>query len=142
METLSNDVESKTTEVLSLSALVEKTNQIAQMENERTSDKKMWDEDKQKELESLCAEIDSWKVLVEVRDKEVTMLRSEAQKREEEIEDKDNNIANLQKNIQSKDALISRLKTQQMTSLDKNRYGRRKSDELFSDLSSRGPSPI
>jgi len=126
---LSNDVESKTTEVLSLSAeLLEKTNQMAQMEIDRTSDKKIWNEDKQKELESLCAEIDSWKVLVEVRDSEVTILRSEAQKREDEIQDKDNSIANLKNNIQSKDDLISRLKTQQKR--------RRKSDELFSDLSS------
>jgi len=136
-ERLSNDVESKTTEVLSLSAeLLEKTNQIAQMESDRISDKKMWDEDKQKELESLCAEIDSWKVLVEVRDSEVTILRSEAQKREDEIQDKDNSIANLKNDIQSKDALISYLKTQQKTSLDRNAHGRRKSDELISDLSS------
>lgn len=136
-ERLSNDVESKTTEVLSLSAeLLEKTNQIAQMESDRISDKKMWDEDKQKELETLCAEIDSWKVLVEVRDSEVTILRSETQKREDEIQDKDNSIVNLKNDIKFKDALISQLKTQQKTLLYKNAHGRRKSDELFSDLSS------
>merc|ERR1719447_1089453 len=107
---------------------------MAQMEIDRTSDKKIWNEDKQKELESLCSEIDSWKVLVEVRNSEVTILRSEAQKREDEIQDKDNSIVNLKNDIKFKDALISQLKTQQKAI--KNTYARRKSDELFSDLSS------
>jgi len=136
-ERLSNEVESKTAKVSSLSTeLIKKTNQILQMEVETVSDKKMWDEGKEKELESLCAEIDSWKVLVKVRDSEVAILRSEAQNRDEEIQDKNNNIVNLTKDIQYKDALISKLKIQKITSLDKPPHDRLKSDELISKLSS------
>lgn len=136
-ERLSNDVESKTAKVSSLSTeLIKKTNQILQMEVGTVSDKKMWDEGKEKERESFYAEIDSWKVLVKVRDSEVANLRSEAQNKNEEIQDKNNNIVNLKKDIQYKDALISQLNIQQMISLDKPPHVRSKSDELISELSS------
>jgi len=106
-EKKSQVVDRKAAEIISLETKVKaKNDQIAKIENKLISDKNLYDQDKLKEVESLCVEIDSWKVLGLARDSEVDTLTIEAHKREKKVQHQDKRIEDLQNKIRSKDALI------------------------------------
>lgn len=62
-----------------------------------------------KELESLSNEVANWKVLVQARASEVATLRTEAHKREEELQNQGDRILDLENDILTKDVLIDTL---------------------------------
>jgi len=76
-----------------------------------------------KELKSLSDEVASWKVLVQARDSEVATLRTEAHKREEELQKQGDRIVDLENDILTKDVLIDTL-TEQTTSQKLDSYGK------------------
>lgn len=88
-----------------------------------------------KEIESLSDEIANWKVLLQARDNEVATLRTEAHKREEELQDQGDRIVDLENDILTKDVLIDAL-TENTTSQKVNSYAKvGVIDENVSDLS-------
>jgi len=111
---ISQDVEHKTAQVLSLTSEVKKrTDWIAYLEVEHKMEKSLRDEEKSKEHEALSAEINSWKDFLKVRDSKLDTLRTEARRGEKEIIDQANRIIDLEKDIQLKDVLISTLEMQE-----------------------------